>query len=61
MIICYNFGTHFVTTDATLTAEEAVGLINSWEVTIEQAELIEDGANLVVTEEILLINDEPSE
>lgn len=39
----YNFGTHWVTTD-----EELTGYIDCFDVTEEQAILIEEGANLEV-------------
>jgi len=41
----YNFGTHWVTTD-----EELTGYIDCFDVTPEEAVLIEEGANLEVGE-----------
>jgi len=55
MTICYNFGTHFLTTDTTLSEEELANVINQWEVNAEVTQLIEDGAVIEVGEQDELI------
>ena len=50
----YYFGTYFVTTD-----EELSGYTNCFDITAEQAVLIEQGANLEIIDDKLLINGEP--
>lgn len=49
----YNFGTHWVTTD-----EELTDYISCFDVTPEEAVLIEAGANLEVVDDTLMIEPE---
>lgn len=53
----YEFEGYLVTTD-----EELTGFIRCWEVTIEQAEIIEDGnCNISIIEDDLVIKTEEEE
>ena len=49
----YNFGTHWVTTN-----DELTGYLEAFDVTEEEALLIEEGANLVSSEGVLEIHEE---
>lgn len=48
----YNFGTHWITTEEVLT-----GYIECFDVTSEEAILIDEGANLESVEGVLQIDD----